>query len=121
MGIRHAVVVAGMLGVVVASLTVTAPNAHATTARFDPAVVINGFTCGVIDGDGGFFVTDQTHTVITSSGNSVLKCHASGVPNSTGSAVNRSGFLCGTALGLTTDSHETVSASGEVDLTCKVR
>ncbi|GAA4744209.1 hypothetical protein [Flavisolibacter ginsenosidimutans] len=89
------------------------------STRDNGAFIANDFTCGLIDGDGNFAFADASHTVITSSGNSVLKCSAT-VPNSTGKAVNYNDFLCGTFIGLTTDSHETVSASGQATLTCKV-
>jgi len=85
----------------------------------DPAIVINDFGCGLMDGDGNFAFADASHAVVTSSGNSTLKCSAT-VANSQGKAVNYNDFLCGTPLGLTTDSHETVSASGQATLTCKV-
>jgi hypothetical protein len=83
------------------------------------AVVINDFGCGMMDGDGNFVYTEASHAVITPSNNTTLKCSVTGVANSTGKAVNYKDFLCGTPLGLTTDSHETVSASGNATLTCR--
>jgi len=83
------------------------------------ATITKDFGCGLMDGDGGFTFSDASHSVITSSGNNIVKCSAT-VVNSQGKAVNYNDFLCGTFLGLTTNSHETVSASGQATLTCKV-
>ena len=63
--------------------------------------------------------------VITSSSNTTLKCSGPVTPSAGGTAVrwntvNTGGGLCGTALGLTADWHETVSASGMATLTCHV-
>ena len=110
--------------VVLTALTITLVswNTHSSvqSSKVAPAVVINDFGCGMFDGDGGFVFTDNSHAVITSSGNSLLKCSVTGVANSTGKAVHYRDFLCGTFLGLTTDSHEVVSASGNATLTCHV-
>ncbi len=108
----------------VASLMLVTPAAYA-----DPAIILTDFGCGVIDGDGNGFFTTDTKTVSSQNGkpgnlNITLKCHASGVPNSTGKAVhwnfNNTGFSCGTQFGSTTDWNETVSASGKAVLTCKI-
>jgi hypothetical protein len=90
-----------------------------------PAVVIMDFGCGLLDGNGGFAFTYGTIEIDTSSGNTTEKCHASGVPNDTGTAVHwditNTGLECGTESGaLTPDWHETVSADGEATLTCVV-
>src|SRR4051812_9888371 len=84
----------------------------------DGAIVINDFGCGMIDGDGNFAFSDNSHAVVTSSGNGMLRCQAT-VPNSTGKAVVYKDFLCGTFAGLA-DGRETVSASGQATLTCHV-
>jgi len=92
-------------------------NRHAV--RPDGAVHIDINACGVIDGNGNFYLSTDGNAVITPSGNDKLQCKASGAPNATGHAVNYNGFLCNTPTGLTTDSRETVSASGNVTLTCR--
>jgi hypothetical protein len=85
------------------------------------ASITSDFTCGMFDGDGGFVVVfNATHSVITSSGHTTLICHASDVPNSTGHAVRYDDFPCGTFLGGTTDSHETVSNGGAAVLRCRI-
>ena len=84
------------------------------TSAKDPAVVISEFACNA------FGLTFDSHTVITSSGNTTLICKNQTV-NNTGKAINLSGFGCNTFLGFTTDSKFTISASGNVSLVCKLR
>ncbi|MBA2747109.1 MAG: hypothetical protein H0U44_12850 [Flavisolibacter sp.] len=90
-----------------------------SNTAMESADVIKDFTCG-ITGPDGFQFTDESHSVVTSSGNSILKCHASGVSNSTGKVWKASGFLCSTFLGITDDTHKVVTPSGQATLTCKV-
>jgi hypothetical protein len=101
------------------ALTITLISWNTRSSAVEPAIVINDFGCGMQDGDGGFVFTDISHTVITSSENSTLKCSVKGVANSTGKAVQYKDFICGTFLGLTTNSHTVVSASGNATLTCR--
>ena len=85
------------------------------------ASIVKGFGCGVINGDGGFvFTPDGRISVVTSSGHTTLICKAKGVANSSGKAVKFTGFPCGTFLGLTFDSQNTVSASGNITLRCRI-
>ncbi len=92
-----------------------------TSSPNEAASIQKGFGCGVIDGDGfGVFTPDGRISVVTSSGNTTLICKAKGVANSTGKAVRFEGFACGTALGLTFDSQNIVSASGNVTLRCRI-
>lgn len=85
------------------------------------AFIQRDFGCGMFDGDGGFVATsDGNISIVTSSGHTTLICKAKGQANSTGRAVKTSGFLCGTHLGLTTDSQNTVSASGNITLRCRI-
>ena len=84
-----------------------------------PATVINDFGCTLYDGDGGFAFADASHAVINSNGD-FIKCKAT-VVNSQGKAVRYDDFLCGTLTGVTSDSHETVSASGQATLTCRIK
>ncbi len=114
-------VLAVLVMAVAAPATATAPKA---------AVVINPatFACGFLDGNGNLFFTANNRIVANHSGNWLLKCEGSKVPNATGKAVHYSGpkdGLCGTSdpvLGpetvLTTDWNETVSAGGQATLTC---
>ena len=84
------------------------------------ATITKDFGCGMFDGNGGFVISDASHSVVTSSGNSTLKCSAKDVPNSTGGSVKFEGFGCNTFAGFTTDSREIVSTSGNATLTCQV-
>ena len=84
------------------------------TSAKDPAVVISEFACNA------FGLTFDSHTVITSSGNTTLICKNQ-IVNPTGKAVIFTGFACGTFLGVTNDSKFTISASGNVSLVCKLR
>ena len=97
----------------------------ASKTTYSPAIHIDGFGCGMLDGDGGGVAADRSSVVITSSGNANLKCSVSGVANSTGSAVQydnaSTGLLCGTTVGVTDQWKETVSASGNATLSCKGR
>lgn len=79
----------------------------------------------MLDGDGNLVVTSGSISVKTHGGTTTFVYKAKGVPNSTGRAViynyENTGLLCGTALGLTKDWQNTVSASGNVTLVCKLR
>ena len=89
-----------------------------TTARADSAnaaTITNDVGCSFF---GGF--TFDSHSVVTSNGNGVLKCKGNAAPPASGHAERASGFLCGTFAGVTTDSMQITSASGEVMLTCIV-
>jgi len=93
-----------------------------STAK-SPAIHINDAGCGLYDGDGNFTLASSDQTIITSSGNGKLTCKASDLANSTGQAVKydfeSTGQFCGTALGITDDWQEVVSASGQATLQCR--
>lgn len=88
-------------------------------------VSIDEIGCGMLNGDGSGTWTDNTHSVVTSSGNSTLRCQISDVPNSTGKAVifnfGNTGSYCNTSIGLTDNWQEVVSADGHATLVCKVK
>ena len=85
------------------------------------AFITKDFGCNVIDGDGVFvFTADGNVSVVTSSGHTTLICKVKGVANSTGRAVIFRDFGCNTLLGFTTNSQNTVSASGNVTLRCRI-
>ena len=112
--------VLGISAAAVVMLAINTPQSHASTvAKAAPALVINDFGCGVIGG-----VTFDTHAVVTSSGNGVLKCNADVAPPASGHAENynydNTGLTCGTPAGPTQDWKQTTSASGNATLTCKV-
>jgi hypothetical protein len=119
------VLLAALLLVAVAALMLVSGFGRVAAAKADNgAVIINDAGCGLLDGNGGFALADSDHAVITSNGNGVLVCKASGLANDTGTAVRynfaSTGFLCGTPAGATQDWSETVSASGNATLSCHV-
>ena len=97
-------------------------------AQAAPAVVVSEFSCGgfVPTASGGFgsglFSNDQTHSVVTSSGNTMLVCHfdipAGAEP---AKATHADGFACNTFLGFTTDSKMVATPGGRATLTCTVK
>jgi len=117
---KRIAMVLGLAVVLVATAFVT------TGETQNAAVVINDITCGLLDGNGGFVITNDSHAVVTGSnnGNGLLWCKASNVANSTGKAVHwdfsNTGLLCSTPAGTTNRWNETVSASGEAMLRCHV-
>lgn len=88
----------------------------AAPAQSQGAFVIKGLFCGGSGYNGPFVVTDQSQVVVTPSGNTKLTCHFDGPPVS--QTVNDKGFLCGTYLGVTYDSHFVYTKSGHGTLTC---
>ena len=93
------------------------------------AFTATGGACTVPDGDfNGVFTTDPDNIVVeanSANNNIKLSCHASGVANSSGHAVVFKDFLCGIFTDdqfvLTTNTRATVSADGEVSMTCKFK
>ena len=97
-------------------------TSHLMAAPNNAASIDKDFGCNLFDGN-GFLVSANAKniSVVTSSGHTTLKCSSKGVtPAANGRAAVQSGFLCNTMLGLTTDTHSTVSASGNSKLTCRI-
>lgn len=90
------------------------------------AVHISDFGCGMLDGQGSFVVTTDSRVTVTppQAGVTVLKCSSRNLANNSGRAVQwnqgNTGYLCNTQMGSTSDWSETVSASGQAVLTCKL-
>jgi hypothetical protein len=87
------------------------------------AVVINGTGCNMLDGNGNGVFTDISHAVETSSGRGVFNCRVTTTPASGGGAVHwnyaNTGLQCADTDGdLTNEWQETVSASGQAQLSC---
>jgi hypothetical protein len=96
---------------------------HVRAQSANAAIHIDNVGCGMLDGNGGIVAADSDSAIVTSSGNSNLRCDATVDPSSGGHAVhfdssNTGGAECGTPDGLTLDWHETVSASGQATLSC---
>ena len=95
------------------------------SASAEPAVRVDEFGCflpGSVSGLSVDLFTTDTHSVITSSGNTVLKCKFE-IPDGfePNKALNNSDFLCNTFLGLTEISKSTSSPGGNAILTCEVK
>jgi hypothetical protein len=106
------------------AVTVSISGSGANTVNADGATVIKEVDCQISPGhwSGNFILfTNDIHSVVTPSGNIVLKCHfdipAGAEP---AKAVNISGFPCGTGYGLTTDSKSVSTPGGKVRLTCQI-
>jgi hypothetical protein len=104
------------------------PEKSAEAAAVAPALVISEFGCNLLDGNGVFVFTDNTHAVITSSnnGNTNMRCQADTTPSASGRAVHfgqdtHPGLACGTPGGTTLNWKITVSASGKATMQCHVR
>ena len=100
-------------------------SAQQANATGDGATVINEFGCGLspnVSGLPGFLFTNETHTVITPSGNTVLSCRFD-IPAgfAPASAIVAKDFLCGTFLGVADKSQVVVSPGGQATLTCQVK
>lgn len=94
-------------------------------ASDNAAIVINDIGCGLLDGDGNFAFTTNSHVVSTNSGNSMITCKADVAPSTTANgAVHHdyasTGLLCSTTFGVTDDWHEVVTPSGKASLVCHV-
>ena len=93
-------------------------------ALADGATVINDFECVLLAADSGLgstLFTNESHSVETLSGNTVLKCKFD-IPAGfePANAIVNEGFLCGTLLGLTTNSKSVASPGGNATLTCQI-
>lgn len=98
----------------------------ASAVYAEPAIILTGEGCGMLDGDGDGVYTTDTKVVssVTKNGSNVnMKCHAS-VPNSTGKTVkwnfDNTGLSCGTGFGATDDWRIVVDPEGNATMTCKV-
>ena len=96
----------------------------ASNAQAQAEVFIDFYGCNLLDGNGGFVFTSDTHVVITNNpnGNVKLTCRATVTPSVSGTAVqynfDSTANLCGAIVCNTNRWHETVSASGQATLQC---
>jgi hypothetical protein len=98
-------------------------NSAFASASSEKVDFIAGFSCRInqspIGGDDTF--TTNSRSMITPSGNTVLKCTGDIPPELVPtSAVVDTGFLCVTSLGSTTVSRKVFTPSGKVHLTCLI-
>jgi hypothetical protein len=94
-------------------------------AAYAKSSVNKGFECKLLARDSGLpvtLITNKTHSVISSSGNSTLTCHftykGAGLPSK---ALKANKFLCGTYAGTTTDSKLVITPSGKITMTCHIK
>jgi hypothetical protein len=118
--------VAGCLAIMVAAFSVQAESTPASDAA--PALVISDFGCNLIDGNGAFAFTTDTHGVVTNSNNdnAMMRCQAQVTPSPDGRAVRWSqdthpGLQCNVLGRLTDDWRNVVSASGNATLICQFK
>lgn len=101
------------------TLILSGGAATAATPPHDGALVIKEFGCNAfIPPDLFLFSRDKTQLVVTPSGNTKLTCHFDGPP--VAETVVQNDVLCGTFLGLTTDSILVYTKSGHGTLTCQL-
>ena len=123
---RAALIAAGLTVAVVLGLNSLVGPGVASASADSAALVIDGFGCGLLDGNGRIVRAESSHSVITQSanGNRVLKCSVKGVDNRTGKAAHfdyeSTGYLCNAKGVLTKNWTNKVSKSGNSTLTCLV-
>jgi hypothetical protein len=113
-----AVLTVALLGLIgVAALPAFSDSDNSATITRDAG-------CLVYDGDGVLQLASGDMTVQTHGGQTTLTCKATGLANSTGSAVRwqdgDAGKGCNTFAGPSDHWSDTVSASGNVTLVCHV-
>lgn len=84
-----------------------------------PVYETGGFGCVVVDANGSFVGTTDSHWIVYASGKAVLTCAASGPPSPTGKSFTVLGELCGGLDGqITTNTKRKVGRNGDIRLTC---
>jgi len=91
-----------------------------TNGENNAAGITEDFMCGLFDGYGDSFITNESFFVENHGGNSMMICHAKGVPTP-GVVYKNAGFTCGTIGGLTQLSWAVVSADGDATLKCMIK
>jgi hypothetical protein len=116
-----------LLAIVIASLSLVASTASA--AGGGGTVVLRGFACGVIDGNGNLFVTYNSRLTLyvnQQSAKVVMQCEGNGAGTGVPGLVknfnySNTGLECGVPfLGGTTDWNDKVGYSGNSQLTCTI-
>ncbi len=127
---RKQILSSATIAVFAGILLAWAPSAaYAGGPMIGMAFTATGVACTVPDGNfNAVFTTDPDNIVVeanSANNNIKLSCHASGVANSSGHAVVFKGFLCGIITDdqfvITANTRATVSADGEVSMTCKFK
>ena len=86
---------------------------------------IEDFDCLLRDSEGNVVIAASSSEISTKGGVTNMKCSAKGVANTTGKTIHwnigNTGFVCVAAAGETENWRATLSAAGNVTLTCKIR
>jgi hypothetical protein len=93
--------------------------ASALAGTPNPVAQSLNFACGVEDANGNIFITTQSSDTLYANGKEQLHCVGIGPGN--GTYIVRTGFACGlvfTGVSFDPNNKETVSKSGEAQLTC---
>jgi hypothetical protein len=93
-------------------------SARLAEAQEEGAVVLNDFFCSATFPPAPPLSTNQSHAVITPSGNMMFVCHFEGPPIA--ETINVKDFVCNTPLGGTTESHFVYTRSGQATATCHI-
>ena len=114
-----------LLSSVVVAMLVLVAMPKSAPAKGGGAIVVDTYTCILLDGDGNPVEVPSSHDVVTPSGNGNYSCKASVPPGSGHGAVHwdyaNTGSSCDIpGAGTTTDWKETVTPSGEASLSCHV-
>ena len=107
-----------VLTVALVMAAMVAASALPVAAQGEGGTVIHEGTCFLDEPGVPNLVTNDRQAVITPSGNTKLTCHFEGPPIAE-TTVGK-GFLCGTPLGPTTESHYVYTKSGNATLTCHI-
>ncbi len=102
-----------VLSIVIAAAGIV--YADATVAKND------GFVDATLWGKGGIVAVNCTNEVGPDGSTTNANCHGQ-IPagQEPARAFSASGFLCGTDVGLTTDTNLVATPSGQVNFTCKI-
>ena len=116
---RRMISVLAMAALMAAMMVASALSAVAQSqGQGEGATVIKEGGCSLVEPGVPFVFTEDIHSVIMPSGNTKLTCHFEGPPIR--KTMVGKGFLCGTFLGLTTQSHFVYNKSGNATLTCHI-
>lgn len=110
-------------GLIVAALFVSGVGPRGTAfaqqeGKGGGAIVHNGFECGILVPGTGVLTTNDTHAVVTPSGNATVVCRSEIETTAESETVQYNDLACMTHAGTGTSSRTIVTASGQVILVC---
>jgi hypothetical protein len=107
-----------LVAVALVMTAMVAASALPVAAQGEGATVIHEGGCALGEPEVPNLFTNDSHAVITPSGNTMLICHFEGPPIA--ETTVGEGFLCGTYLGATTESRYVYTKGGNATLTCRI-